>query len=67
MSFKRMVMAITIMAGFAMAGSVFAGTTTYKYDVQGRVVEIDYPNGAIVKYTYDNAGNRTQVTRQAGT
>lgn len=40
-----------------------AGTTTYKYDAKGRVIEIDYPNGAVVKYSYDNAGNRTQMVK----
>ncbi len=51
------------LAGALASGAAMAGTTTYKYDVHGRVVEIDYPDGSVIKYTYDNAGNRTQVTR----
>lgn len=49
-------------AALMAALSAQAGTTTYKYDAQGRVIEIDYPNGKIARYTYDSAGNRKQVT-----
>ena len=41
----------------------YAGTTIYKYDAHGRTVEIDYPDGSVIKYVYDSAGNRIQVTR----
>ena len=49
-----------------MATTANAGTTNYKYDALGRVIEVDYPDGSIVQYTYDPAGNRTQTTRHAG-
>ncbi len=44
------------------AGAAQAGTTTYKYDVLGRIIEIDYPDGTKVYYAYDSAGNRSQVS-----
>lgn len=50
-----------------IASAAAAGTTSYKYDELGRVVEVDYPDGGSVTYQYDAAGNRTQVTRKAGT
>jgi len=61
-----------LVAAFAAAlgglvSPAFAGTTVYKYDALGRVVEVDYPDGTKVFYAYDAAGNRTQTTRQAGT
>jgi len=45
------------------AGQAYAGDTIYKYDAQGRLIEVDYPNGAKVTYTYDAAGNRTKVVK----
>ena len=60
-------MLIAAATGLVLAAtSAFAGTTTYKYDALGRVVEVDYPDGSIVQYTYDAAGNRTRTVRQAG-
>jgi len=48
------------------ASPAFAGTTTYKYNALGRVIEVDYPDGSKVFYSYDTAGDRTSTTRQAG-
>jgi len=50
----------------AVASPALAGTTTYKYDALGRVTEVDYPDGSIVYYAYDAAGNRISTTRHTG-
>jgi YD repeat-containing protein len=59
---KRIVLAgVMFVSLLALAPSAFAGTTSYTYDEQGRLVLVQYPNGSSVSYTYDNAGNRTQT------
>ncbi len=52
--------------GLLVSAPAHAGTTTYKYDTLGRVIEVDYPDGSIVTYTYDKNGNRIATTRHAG-
>ena len=39
--------------------SAHAGSAAYKYDNLGRLNEISYDTGVVVKYSYDAAGNRT--------
>lgn len=59
---KRLVLSVGILFSIlAAAPAAFAGTTNYTYDEQGRLVQVQYPNGSTVTYTYDNAGNRTQT------
>jgi YD repeat-containing protein len=47
---------LTAQAGFAQTG-----TTAYAYDALGRVITATNTNGFTVTYTYDAAGNRTQM------
>jgi len=52
-----MAFALGIMS--AAATAALAGTVTYTYDAQGRVVKAVYSDGYTITYTYDGAGNRT--------
>lgn len=36
-----------------------AGNATYRYDNLGRLTEVNYGTGVVVKYAYDAAGNRS--------
>ena len=38
-----------------------SAATIYTYDTLGRVATDTYDNGKTITYTYDAAGNRTQV------
>ena len=38
--------------------TVWAGTVEYSYDNMDRVIRTEYDSGAMIKYGYDNVGNR---------
>ena len=50
---------IALVFCFGLVPRVEAATATYSYDALGRLTQVDLSNGVVVKYTYDNAGNRT--------
>jgi YD repeat-containing protein len=59
--FRRLVLSFLLVAGLCCAAGQ-AADTTYTYDMLGRVIRADYPNGNSTLYTYDAAGNRTAVS-----
>ncbi len=61
----RLVLAVTILG---CCCTPVSADTTYKYDTLGRLRCAIYNNGTTVitiVYTYDQAGNRTQVVTQS--
>jgi len=47
-------------ASLALAGLAGADTVVNTYDALNRIIRIQYENGVVVEYAYDNAGNRIQ-------
>ena len=53
-------------ATFFLASALAFASTTYSYDSAGRLIKVDYGNGATITYTYDNAGNLLTRTVTSG-
>ncbi|MEQ1709497.1 MAG: RHS repeat domain-containing protein, partial [Terricaulis sp.] len=64
--FAKLLLASFVSALLRGSPDARAETIQYIYDAQGRVTRATFSNGMVVDYTYDNAGNRTQVTRNDG-
>ena len=47
---------------FLFVAALATSQETYSYDRAGRLIEVHYPNGSIVRYSYDKAGNRLSTT-----
>lgn len=52
-------------AALAMRTSSLAQAVSYTYDALGRLKTVTHPDGRVTTYTYDAAGNRSQVTTGA--
>lgn len=57
-SFVRSARALSVIFVLLVCGGAQAGSATYKYDALGRLSEVTYGSGVVVKYAYDAAGNR---------
>ncbi|HEY5314494.1 MAG TPA: hypothetical protein VIK18_18320, partial [Pirellulales bacterium] len=44
-----------------------AGTTTYTWDYENRLMQIQNPDGSTTTYTYNGLGQRQQLTTASGT
>jgi YD repeat-containing protein len=48
--------AVILLSGFSL--HVDGATTSYTYDSLHRLIRVTYPDGSVIRYTYDAAGNR---------
>jgi len=56
-----------VLIGFAIISFIFisvitslAGTINYSYDDLNRLERVEYEDGIVIEYFYDEVGNRTQ-------
>lgn len=56
---KNAIVAIALCGALAVPAA--ADTVQYTYDALGRLVQVVYPDGTKITYSYDPAGNRTEV------
>lgn len=60
---RAMILATCLGIGLGLATTAAAKSATqYTYDALGRVTKVDYGAGKFVSYSYDSAGNRTNVS-----
>ena len=61
----RAIIAALVGTLLLVASAVLAGTDTYTYDQQARLVGVSYADGSTIAYTYDAAGNRLTLSQSA--
>ena len=59
-----LVLVSLVVLGFALP--CFGGSITYEYDDLYRLIKTIYPDGTVIEYTYDAAGNRLRVENRPG-
>lgn len=52
---------------FTSVASALAGSDQYFYDALNRLIRVESGNGAIIEYSYDEVGNRTQKQTTSAT
>lgn len=58
---KLLLVIITCAMVQYLPSTSFASNVTYTYDNLNRITKVDYGNGTVASYTYDNAGNRLRL------
>ena len=60
------VLTLSVVLGMAAAVAVTQETTTYTYDVHGRLLKADRTTGPVTTYTYDGGDSRTSRVTAGG-
>jgi YD repeat-containing protein len=61
---SALIIGLVIALCVPLAGAQQPNTTRFTYDANGRLQSVTYPNGDVVTYSYDAAGNITSIGRQ---
>ena len=59
---KRLIVSTVTVLTLILVNTSFAGFVTYTYDDLNRLVKLEYADGTVIDYDYDEVGNRTQRT-----
>ncbi|MFT4955417.1 MAG: YD repeat-containing protein [Brevundimonas sp.] len=60
------VLTLSVVLGMAAAVAVAQETTTYTYDVHGRLLKADRTTGPVTTYSYDGGNSRTSKVTTGG-
>lgn len=52
--------------GMITSATDSTGTTSFEYDLIGRLIQVTYPGNRVFKYQYDNTGKRIRMTDPDG-
>jgi YD repeat-containing protein len=55
---KKILLVLVSLVVLGLALPCFAGKVSYEYDNLYRLTKATYPNGTVIEYSYDKAGNR---------
>lgn len=58
---RKLFAGVSLLAALALSLPAVAGTK-YVYDSAGRLVQVEYSSGVTIRYSYDPAGNRREIT-----
>ncbi len=62
------IISITVISLFlSLVLTSYAETVNYFYDELNRLIQVEYGNGVVIEYEYDNAGNRLEKMSGIGT
>ncbi|MDD5154149.1 MAG: RHS repeat protein [Desulfovibrionales bacterium] len=62
-SLKGWIMSVVLAFSFLFLFASLAGAIDYTYDDLNRLLRVEYDDGTVIEYVYDEVGNRVQLCR----